>query len=285
MPDISLLNLGKPVNTLVEKISNALGRHFDPSQTIRMAEAGAKADQILRVAQAETDIEVASIRQRAGMRLAHEEVAKQANIESITGKAASYLNDDASPESMEDDWIANFFDKCRIVSDEDMQSLWGRILAGEANNPGGFSRRTVNLVADLDKRDASLFVSLCGFVWTVTGTPRSLIFDTQHDIYNRQGINFNTVGHLESLGLIHFNALSGFAIVSQVKQLTFSYFGKHVLLTLPDQEGNQFSQGQVILTQAGQQLYQVCGSAPVAGFFEYVYDRWATEGFVPSRSL
>ena len=34
---------------------------------------------------------------------------------------------------MEEDWIANFFDKCRIVSDSEMQSLWARVLAGEAN--------------------------------------------------------------------------------------------------------------------------------------------------------
>jgi len=237
-----------------------------------------------RISEAETDIEVASLRQRAGMRLAHEEVARQANIESIIGQAASYLNDDASPEEIEDDWITNFFDRCRIVSDEDMQALWGRILAGEANNPGRFSRKTVNLVADMDKRDASLFVSFCRFVWIITGTPRSLIFDTEHDIYNRQGINFNAVGHLESLGLVHYNGLSGFVLVSQVQKLTFSYFGRRVLLTLPKQEGSRFSQGKVILTQAGKELYQVCQSEPVDDYFEYVYDRWATAGFVPSRS-
>lgn len=52
MPGFSLINasgLAEPANTLVNKISNAIGRHFDPRQEVRMAEAKARADSILRV--------------------------------------------------------------------------------------------------------------------------------------------------------------------------------------------------------------------------------------------
>ena len=31
--------------------------------------------------------------------------------------AQTDVNEEAKPDAMEDDWIANFFDKCRIVSD------------------------------------------------------------------------------------------------------------------------------------------------------------------------
>ena len=47
MTEISLLNLGAPAKILVEKIANAFGRHFDPRQTVRMADAEAKAHHIL----------------------------------------------------------------------------------------------------------------------------------------------------------------------------------------------------------------------------------------------
>ena len=166
MPGFSLVNLSgfsKPADTLVNKIANAFGRHFDPSQRIRMAEAEAQADRILRVSATETDVEVAELRQRAATRFANEEMTKQLNMEGIIERSIPHLNDDANPEEMENDWIMNFFDKGRMVSDDDMQELWARILAGEANNSGSFSRRTVNLVADLDKRDADLFKNLCGF--------------------------------------------------------------------------------------------------------------------------
>ena len=177
----------KPATILFEKIANALGRHFDPSQTIRIAIAEADASEIrakgdakahraLELSKAETDIEVTALRQRAATRFINEEMKKQVNMEDIAENAAGLLTDNASPENMEDDWITNFFDKCRIVSDGQMQNLWSRILAGEANNPGSFSRRTVNLMADLDKQNAGLFSNLCRFNWRLENQTNPLIF-------------------------------------------------------------------------------------------------------------
>jgi Protein of unknown function (DUF2806) len=48
-----------------------------------------------------------------------------------------------------DDWITNFFDKCRIVSDEEMQQIWAKVLAVEANKPGTYSKRTVNFLSSV----------------------------------------------------------------------------------------------------------------------------------------
>ena len=59
------------------------------------------------------------------------------NMEGITAKALPLLNENAGPDSMDNDWIVNFFDKSRIVSDDEMQNLWSRVLAGEANAPSG----------------------------------------------------------------------------------------------------------------------------------------------------
>ena len=46
-----------------------------------------------------------------------------------------------------------------------MQSLWGKVLAGEANQPGAFSRGQVELVSTLDKNDALLFTILFQIRW------------------------------------------------------------------------------------------------------------------------
>ena len=91
---------------------------------------------------------------------------------------------------MEDDWVTNFFDKSRIVSDEEMQSIWAKVLAGEANAPGSYSKRTVNLLGDLDTRDAELFQSLCRFGWFV-GEFTPLVFDPQATIYSDLGIEWH----------------------------------------------------------------------------------------------
>ena len=131
----SLINLGdlsKPANTLIEKISDAIGGLYKPFQIRRVAEAEADADNIRAVAH----IEVTELQHRAMSRLFAEEAKKQHNIEAITLKALPDIKPESQPKNVEDDWIINFFDKCRLISDEQMQSLWARILAGETNSPG-----------------------------------------------------------------------------------------------------------------------------------------------------
>jgi hypothetical protein len=145
---IDIGKLSKPATVLIEKISDAVGGVFKPYQIVRVARAESGANRI----QAESQIEITDLHRRAMYRFLEEEAKKQLNIEAITQNALPLLEDKSAPENVADDWITNFFDKSRIVSDKEMQQLWSRVLAGEANAPGAFSKRTVNLLADLDKR-------------------------------------------------------------------------------------------------------------------------------------
>ena len=208
MTDNPLAKLGdltKPATILIEKISDAVGGIFKPFQIVRVAKAEAEASRV----QAESQIQVTDLHRRAMYRFLEEEAKKQSNIEAITQNALPLLEDKSAPQNVADDWITNFFDKSRIVSDGDMQKLWSRVLAGEANAPGAFAKRTVNLLADLDKIDAELFTKLCGFVWQIEGFV-PLVFDAQNELYNRSGINFNSLTHLESLGLIKYEDIPEF---------------------------------------------------------------------------
>ncbi|MCL4315519.1 MAG: DUF2806 domain-containing protein [Gammaproteobacteria bacterium] len=275
-PIAKLGDLSKPATVLIEKISEAVGGVFKPYQIVRVAKAEAEAGRI----QAESQIQVTDLHRRALHRFLEEEAKKQSNIEAITQNALPLLKDKSAPQNVADDWITNFFDKSRIVSDEEMQSLWSRVLAGEANAPGAFAKRTVNLLADLDKEDAILFVQLCGFCWMI-GNVVPLIFDVQEKIYNDQEINFSSLSHLESLGLIQFNHLSGFRRLGLPKSATVFYYGQPATLSLPKDADNDLALGHVFLTRAGQQLAQVCDSKPVDGFFQYVKDKWIAQSLIP----
>jgi hypothetical protein len=54
----------------------------------------------------------------------------------------------------------NYFDKCRIVSDNQMQILWCKVLAGEANSHGSYSKRTINLLGSIHREEAELLNTL-----------------------------------------------------------------------------------------------------------------------------
>ncbi|GEA10876.1 DUF2806 domain-containing protein [Alteromonas sp. KUL49] len=268
----SLVNLGelsKPANTLIEKVSSALGGVFEPWQIKRVAKAEAEANLI----KAESEIEITDLHRRAMHRFVEEEANRQENMEEITKKSIPHLDEQSDPSNMEDDWVTNFFDKSRIVSDDEMQTIWANVLAGEANTPGSFSRRTVNLLGDLDKRDAELFQTLCRFGWAV-GSFTPLIFDSQAAIYNDLGINFNSLSHLDSLGLIQFNSLSGFSRKGLPKNFAVAYCGQPLPLEIKNDHNNRLSIGTVLLSQAGQELAQVVQAPGLDGFYDYVKEQW-----------
>ena len=278
----SLINIGelsRPATVLIEKVSNAVGVVWEPRQIRRVAQAKADAALIL----AEGEIEVTDLQRRAAQRFVEEETRNQSNMESITGQAIPHLNSDAPVENMADDWIANFFDKCRIVSDEGMQDLWSRILAGEANSPSSFSRKTVNMLADMDRSDAVLFANLCRFGWWIGDMLCPLILDRADEIYRKHGISTYSLGQLNSIGFIQINFL-GYSLNEQPQQITASYFGSPVNITFPAATGNKLEIGSVFLTPYGQQLSRIVETAPVDGFFNFVYDRWAEESLVPPRN-
>ena len=277
----SLINIGelsRPATVLIEKVSNAVGAIWEPRQIRRVAQAKVDAAFIL----AEGEIEVTDLQRRAAQRFVEEETRNQSNMENITGKALLQLNPDAPVENVDDDWITNFFDKCRIVSDEDMQNLWSRILAGEANSPSSFSRKTVNMLADMDKSDAELFANLCSFGWRVEGGLLPLILDYQEQLYKQLGIGLFSLGQLASIGLIQVGA--GFTIRERPREIVAVYYDRPVQITFPRETGNVLQIGTVLLTPSGHQLSEIVQSTPVNGFFEFVYDRWSTQSLVPPRN-
>jgi Protein of unknown function (DUF2806) len=278
---VKLGDLTKPATVLIEKISDAVGGVFKPYQIVRVAKAEVEAELI----RADAQIQITDLHRRAMHRFVEEEAMHQLNIESITNLALPSLTEKASPQGMENDWVTNLFDKCRIVSDKKMQQIWSRILAGEANDPGTFAKRTVNLIADLDKSDAELFTRLCGFGWMLNEDFCPLVLDyRQADPYNIKGIDRMSLMNLEELGLIQFNGISVWSIGELPKNLTVFYFGSPLELMLPLDNDNKLSIGSVLLTRAGEQLASVCGATPINGFFEYVYDKWASQSLIsPSQ--
>lgn len=273
---IHLGDLGKPANTLIKKISDAVGTLYEPRHVRRIAKA--KADAAL--VEAQSTIEITELHTRAARRWIEEEAQRQSNMEAIATKALPELKEEADPEAIDDDWIVNFFDKCRIVSDDEMQQLWSRVLAGEGNVPGSFSRRTVNLLSDLEKSEAERFASLCGFSWTIgRGTEVPLVFDVEEEIYKKRGIHFNVLSHLDSIGLVRFDAIGSFVRKRLRGRAAVFYHGRSLILEFPEDRDGQLDIGTVLLTSVGLELARICESRPVEGFWEYVQERW--KGHLP----
>jgi hypothetical protein len=271
----SVANLGdlaKPATVLIEKISNAVGVLYEPTRIRRQARAEMDAEKIKALAR----IELTSLEDRAMERFLHQEARKQENIESITAEATSQLPADAKAEQLSEDWIAHFFKQCDTVADKDMQSLWARILAGEATKPGSFSKRTVNFVADIEKSDAALFTALGQFVWSM-GEPTPLVADLSAEAVTKAGLSFSALKHLDAIGLISFESVAGYQAQGLSKYATLAYFGTPVFLEFPQNAGNNLNLGKVLLTSTGKQLFPICGAARNDNYFNQVLEGWRAQ--------
>ena len=275
--------LTKPGTVLIKKISDAVGGIAKPYQIVRVAKAEVKAGRI----RTESEIELEDLRFRAASRFIEEETRKQLNMENITRKALPHLTDDASPEDMEDDWIANFFDKSRLVSDGDMQELWSRLLGGEANSPGTFSRKTVNILNDMEKKDAVLFQNLCSYHWTITGQASLMVFLESRGVtpvYYQNNIYFGSLLDLEAFGLIG-TIHTGIELNGLPDRFLASHFGRSVEIVLAEGADSRLSIGIVNLTKSGQELSALCDLKPPEGFFEFICAKWEHDPRIESTRL
>lgn len=278
----SLINFGdvsKPVTVLIEKISNAVGVLYQPTRIRNEAQANADAAMV----EAKGQIEITDLHRRAMQRFVTEEAKKQQNIEDITRLALPDVKDDAQSEQVSEDWIADFFDKCRLISDKEMQQLWAKVLAGEANNPGQFSKRTVSLLSSLDKTDAQLFARLgslaCCFNNTRSRIP--IVFDIRHDFYKSAGFKFSDVTHLNDIGLARYDSTAGFLINSHRTESPWfecEYFGTNIIIDRPEPLKFPLNVGHLLFSKSGQELLKICNPSPLAGFVDYVADFWRKQG-------
>ncbi len=216
---IDIGKLSKPATVLVEKVSDAIGGFCKPWQIQRIAKAEVAAD----IIRAKGNVEISEIQQRAVKRFVDEETRKQINMENISLKALPLVDDESTPEDVENDWITYFFEKCRLISDEKMQQLWAGVLSGEANSPGTFSKRSIDILSSFSQQDAFLFSSLCNFEWLIDDQRIPIVFDLKDRIYHDQNINYENLMHLSNIGLIEFTGISTHALDELPTTTTLTY--------------------------------------------------------------
>lgn len=94
------------------------------------------------------------------------EITKLKNFINTVNFAAEDLNEDDifSDEPVDFDWLMRFFDAVGNISNEELQKLWGNVLAGEVKNPGNFSLRTLDIVRNMTQKEAKLFNDFCRYI-------------------------------------------------------------------------------------------------------------------------
>jgi len=259
----------KAVAKLIDTIGDQIGLFLEPTHIRKKGQAEAevlvyeaKAKAEISALKMESKLAIQSIQDRAAERVRKREEKRQANLEAITSQAARELPEAVSDTPVDDDWTTQFFNHSQDVSNQQMQTLWARLLAGEVAKPGSFSLRTLGIVKVMSKDDANLFTRFCSTMWQ---TPIGLwpIIPTLDKLTSFPNINlkFTDLVRLDALGLIRFDPVAGFSLKSTKEIVwTFHYYGKQHLISKKD--ALVLETGNAMLTNSGNELAVVAGSMP-----------------------
>ena len=103
--------------------------------------------------------------ERAVQHFASRIVREQINQEETLRIATEELRQDPPPEDsdeeIEEDWLNQFADIAAKVSNKDMQTYLGKILAGEIRKPGSFCAASILTLTTISREDAKHFETLC----------------------------------------------------------------------------------------------------------------------------
>lgn len=154
---------GKPIEKLIEVISQGIGTLYRPRAIRKEADSEAYKLVVLEKAKAKAAAEKSLLEfemmDAMEQKIVYREQRKQVNIENILEIAAEEINQDSqvNSEKVDSDWTTRFFNLAEDISNEQMQELWGKILSGEVKKPGSFSLRTLELLKNITKYEAEIF--------------------------------------------------------------------------------------------------------------------------------
>jgi len=275
----------KPLTKLIETVSAGLGELYRPVGVRRMARAEADALLILAEAQGKA----ADIEQRAVHRVANKELRRQRNIEGIVKESMRFLPRDVSVDPVSEDWTVQFFEHCQDVSDEQIQSIWARILAGEVAGPGRYSLRTLHALKLLRKEDAALFTNYCKFVWSIESGPCFFISTSDNgsfippnyvreidEIYENEGVELIGRIHLQALNLVSASGPEAIEIrCTDAHPANFRYQDRTIsVFANPGYIRGYGWQYMAVhhLTDIGRELVQISGASAHERYFQLIVD-------------
>lgn len=270
-PLVDLGSLARPAEILVQRFCDGVGGSFKPWQLRRIAKAESDAEIIRARGEIEKQriLDAASlgkteIGQRAIARLIEREVKNQINTEEILSKAIESLQPNSRPEQISSDFVISVFEKSKSVSESDLQELWGRLIASEANQPSSVPKIVLETLARMDSQDASLFdkFSVCCLgIPGISDEPSIFPFFTTgvEELLKMHGIDFEALRHFETLGLISIESLGynysgSFRDPSRENAVLLGRNAEWATIVFEPTERFRIDVGKILLTKAGKKI-------------------------------
>ena len=188
-------------------------------------------------------------------KMTYTEYYKAKNFLKIAEKADeeySIIPHSQKPDSYNFDWFVRFYEAVGNVSNEQMQSIWSQILAGEINKPNTYSLRTIEVLKNLSQQEAELFGKICSHCICIGS---KLILPHYDKYLEACQITFGEILHLSELGLINSDGTLALQIpIDMTPKVLFVNGDLLITISATDENSKVFDIRQFPLTGVGTEL-------------------------------
>lgn len=214
------------------------------------------------------------------------EIHKEVNIAKALFIAEDVLSSDKSKpvqENIEDDWLYRWRDSAATSSSEQLQDLWGRILAGELKSPGSYSLRTVDFIKNLTQKEASKIQKLFSFILFDNIIKSNIQDDKFPNDYLKENLNYRYLAEMQSLGILSGVDSLGLTLTlrSLRKEIFFNYYmyNEKVMQITHEDPNNTLKLGVISITPLGHELRSLCPVTIDSNYLNHVINIIKTLGF------
>lgn len=280
---VDLGQIGEPaagiVNNFIDKISGALEWMVSP-KNVKPAIIEANKSIIEEISNRQ-DINPI---ERAAIVSNYRKIVKEyKNQVDVMRLAVEHLNPNAEPEKVSDDWITFFFEKVKNVNDEYMKMIWGKILAGEFNNPNTYTKQLLHTMSIMDGKIAASFQRIRKCCFSISSKWCIFIYNRSYDddidngrLYQQLNIKYDDIKELDNMGLVQYRHSNFFTIRSNYIEVC--YGNKIIGLS---QDSNRIATGNVSLTYIGELLCDISPAETDERILNICLDVWKNFGYNP----
>lgn len=200
-----------------------------------------------------------------------ETVKREVNVAKAIMHAEAELStgaDETVAEKIDGDWLFAWREYAGRVSSEELQALWGKILAGEVRKPGTFSMRTLEFLKCLVKGEAETIEGIARFVVS------DFIVKKLDEFYKGKGIVFSHFLLMQNLGLIAGVESVGLQVKlgSRVegRYVNYLFVGSKVVIIEDPEPSKIMTVPAYSVTPLGKEVFRLSGVSVDSDYLEEV---------------
>lgn len=198
----------------------------------------------------------------------------QESIADIAFKCAKEGTDFSEKSGVNEDWLDRYMDSAKFVSSEDMQLIWGKILANEFEVPGSTPPNMIRILSEITSDLANAFRIICSMTVTIKPADKNEKIENEQIIIvpfrenmrelQELGLSFEILGELDTLGIIKFDGILGYGTDCSEGIYEIYIQNNHDKF---QNNNKQLPIGNVMLTKAGEALQKITESIDLKDYY------------------